>query len=215
MGLTGTRRMNEKLAGELRALGAETFTACELELAPLPEADNTPTDCDCLAFTSAAGVELYFERLLKSGRDARSLAAVRLAAIGRATGASLASALLAGLPEGARICLYRSAQGDGSLAGRLRARFDVRDIRAYTAAPGAYTAPRRLVERAGVLAFASAAGARAALERLAPVPEGTVLAAIGAPTARALQGMPNRVVTAAEPSAAALAQAIYALYTQE
>ena len=234
VGLTGTRRMNEKLAGELRALGAETFTACELELAPLPEADNTPTDCDCLAFTSAAGVELYFERLLKSGRDARSLAAVRLAAIGRATaaalashglradivpeaqtGASLASALLAGLPEGARICLYRSAQGDGSLAGRLRARFDVRDIRAYTAAPGAYTAPRRLVERAGVLAFASAAGARAALERLAPVPEGTVLAAIGAPTARALQGMPNRVVTAAEPSAAALAQAIYALYTQE
>lgn len=42
-----------------------------------------------------------------------------------------------------------------------------------------------------------------------------MLAAIGAPTARALQGMPNRVVTAAEPSAAAMAQAIYALYTQE
>ena len=84
----------------------------------------------------------------------------------------------------------------------------LRDIRAYTAAPGDYAAPRALVEAASAFAFTSAAGARAALERLAPLPEGVLLAALGAPTARALAASGGRLVTAAEPSSRALAKAI-------
>ena len=231
VGLTGTRRMNSRLARELRALGAEPFTACELTLSPLPEADEAPTGCGCLVFTSAEGVRLYFERLTDSGRDARSLAGSKIACVGRATAAALqerglradyvpegqstaalAGLLLGELPGGSDVCLYRSAQGDAELAQRLSACFEVRDIRAYTAAPGEYTAPRELIESAAALAFTSAAGARAALGRLSPLPEEAVLAAIGAPTAAALRGCGGRVITAEEPSAKALVKAIENYY---
>lgn len=225
--LTGTRRMNEKLARELVKYGAEPFTACELVLSPLPEADDTPTDCDCLAFTSAVGVELYFERLLRSGRDARALAGVRVAAIGRATAralaqhsvaadivpeeqttAGLAAALVRELAPGAGVCLYRSAQGDAALKAALERRFKVREVRAYTARAGEYAAPEYLIATADAAAFTSAAGARIALERLGALDDGALLAALGEPTARALQGRKNPVVVADEPSAASLAKAI-------
>ena len=86
----------------------------------------------------------------------------------------------------------------------------MRDIAAYSAAPGAYEASRGLIERADALTFTSALGARYALERLGDIPEQTIFAAIGEPTARALRnaGRPNAIVTAAEPSAEALAQAL-------
>ena len=51
-------------------------------------------------------------------------------------------------------------------------------------------------------------GARAALERCSPLPEGALLAALGNPTARALTGLDNRVAIAAEPSARSLAEAV-------
>ena len=221
--------MNAKLGEALRALGAETFTACELALTPLPGAGNTPVDAGCLVFTSAAGVELYFERLLANGLDVRALRSARIAAIGKATAlallghglradlvpadqtsAALAELLCAKLPRGERVCLYRSAQGGSALSERLQERFDVRDIAAYSAAPGAYEASRGLIERADALTFTSALGARYALERLGDIPERIIFAAIGEPTARALRdaGRPNAIVTAAEPSAEALAQAL-------
>ncbi|HIS67722.1 MAG TPA: uroporphyrinogen-III synthase, partial [Candidatus Scatomorpha merdipullorum] len=112
------------------------------------------------------------------------------------------------LPERCSVALYRSDMGEAALAAALSARFELRDIRAYTAAPGDYAAPRTLVEAASAFAFTSAAGARAALERLAPLPEGVLLAALGAPTARALAQAGGRLITAAEPSARALAEAI-------
>lgn len=229
IGLTGTPRMNAKLGEALRALGAETFTACEVALTPLPDAGNTPVDAGCLVFTSAAGVELYFERLLANGLDVRALRSARIAAIGKATAlallghglradlvpaeqtsAALAELLCAKLPRGERVCLYRSAQGGSELRERLQERFDVRVIAAYSAAPGAYEASRGLIERADALTFTSALGARYALERLGDIPERTIFAAIGEPTARALRdaGRPNAIVTAAEPSAEALAQAL-------
>ena len=50
--------------------------------------DPTPYDLICL--TSANGVERLFERLAAGGRDARSLARIRIAAIGAGTARSLA-----------------------------------------------------------------------------------------------------------------------------
>ena len=227
IGLTGTPRMNAKLARELHALGAESFTACELEISPLPEADDLPVDCGCLVFTSSVGVELYFERLERSGRDVRALAGVKLAAVGKATAAALsrralradfipaeqttaalARLLLEELPEGGSVAIYRSDKGEKSFAEALSEKFSVRDIRAYTAAPGEYAASREELESADAFTFTSAAGARAALERCSPLPEGALLAALGNPTARALTGLDNRVAIAAEPSARSLAEAV-------
>ncbi len=230
--LTGTKRMNERLARELHALGARTFTACELEISPLPGADDVPTDCGCLVFTSSVGVELYFERLTRSGRDVRSLAGVKLAAVGKATAAALGrrglradfvpaeqttaalgELLLEELPEGESVAIYRSDKGEKAFAEALSSKFSVHDIRAYTAAPGEYTAPRGEIEGADAFTFTSAAGARAALARCAPIPEGALLAALGGPTSRALAGLENRVVIAAEPSARSLAEAVAAALT--
>ncbi|HIS44040.1 MAG TPA: uroporphyrinogen-III C-methyltransferase [Candidatus Scatomorpha merdigallinarum] len=227
VGLTGTARLNAKLARELTSLGAEPFTACELELVPTAAAADTPTDCDCLVFTSAAGVDLYFENLLKSGRDARALASTRLAAIGKATAsalrkyalsadivapgqnsASLADELMETLDEGASVCLYRSAAGDRALAARLAERYRVRDIAAYEAVPGKRTAGRELIERADAFTFTSAAGARAALEKISPLPERAVLAAIGERCAAPLAGLPNPKLCAGRPDVHSLADAI-------
>ena len=148
VGLTGTRRMNAKLSRELIRLGAEPFTACELVLSPLPAADETPVDSGCLVFTSAEGVRLYFERLLRKGLDARALGGVKTACVGRATAAelrrhgliadlvpaeqtteALARLLLERLPERCSVALYRSDMGEAALAAALSARFELRDIR--------------------------------------------------------------------------------------
>ena len=227
VGLTGTPRMNAKLARELRALGAEPFTACELVISPLPGADETPCDCGCLVFTSSVGVELYFEHLARSGRDARALSGVKLAAVGKATAAALkkraliadfvpeaqttaalAELLLERLPEGESVAIYRSDKGERAFAEALEAKFAVRDIRAYTAGPGKYIAAREELERADAFTFTSAAGARAALEHCEGIPASAVFAALGNPTARALAGARQRVVVAADPSARSLAQAL-------
>ena len=229
VGLTGTRRMNAALGRALRELGAEPFTACETLLRPLDAAGELCEGADCLAFTSVYGVGLYFERLLASGRDARSLAGVKLAAVGRATAAALASrglradfvpdtqttsgladTLLRALPAGESVCLYRSAEGDEALAARLSERLEVRDIRAYEAVPGPYAADTERIARADCLAFTSAATASRALGRIGPLPAHIPLAAIGAPTAKALSGLPNPIITAPAPSAQSLAQAISA-----
>ena len=226
VGLTGTRRMNARLAAAISRAGGEPFTACELELSPLPASDELGIDRDCIVFTSVYGVELYFSRLLASGRDARCLAGKTLACVGRSTAralaahglsadivpgggttAALAGALLSALPAGAGIFLYRSAAADGSLAAALGAQFDVCDNRAYAARAGAYQAPRALIEGAAAFAFTSAHGAALALAALSPLPEGAVLAALGGPTARALAGLPGLVV-AERPEAEALADAI-------
>lgn len=231
VGLTGTPRLNAKLSAELIRLGAEPFTACEMRLTPLPEASDTPVDAGCLVFTSAAGVELYFERLLNNGLDARALSGVRTAAVGRATAralnqrglaadivpaeqttSALAVELLSRLEPGCRVVLYRSADGDDALRIRLAERFDVRDIRAYAASPGAAAAGRDTLDAAGYLVFTSAGGVRAAARSLPALPASAVLAAIGAPTADALcaLGLPNEIIVSPSPDAAALAEAIAA-----
>ena len=215
-----------RLAAAISRAGGEPFTACELELSPLPASNKLGIDRYCIVFTSVYGVELYFSRLLASGRDARCLAGKALACVGRSTAralaahglsadivpgggttAALADALLAALPAGAGIFLYRSAAADGSLAAALGAQFDVCDNRAYAARAGAYQAPRALIEGAAAFAFTSAHGAALALAALSPLPEGAVLAALGGPTARALAGLPGLVV-AERPEAEALADAI-------
>ena len=104
-----------------------------------------------LAFTSAAGVDAFFEALYKAGTDIRALGGTLFAAVGKATAARLAGygvhadcvpdahngdalgrALSERVQPGERVLLLRAAQGDAGLPAALNAAgiaFD--DVPAY------------------------------------------------------------------------------------
>jgi len=87
--VTRARAQASELAGRLRALGAEVVEAPAIRIVPLP--GNAPdldgTDLVCL--TSPNGVRLLFERLHRSGQDARALHGRTVAAIGPGTARAL------------------------------------------------------------------------------------------------------------------------------
>jgi len=88
--VTRARAQASGLAGRLTALGASVIEAPTIRTRALdgPPLDPSPYDLICL--TSSGGVERLFERLAAGGRDARSLAAARVAAIGPGTARALA-----------------------------------------------------------------------------------------------------------------------------
>jgi uroporphyrinogen III methyltransferase / synthase len=88
--VTRARAQSSGLAQRLTTLGASVIEAPTIRTRTLdgPPLDPTPYDLICL--TSANGVECLFERLAAGGRDARSLAGARVAAIGPGTARSLA-----------------------------------------------------------------------------------------------------------------------------
>ncbi len=83
------------LCRRLRDLGATVLEYPCIETVPLfpcPPLESALThlaDYSWLAFTSAAGVEAFFQYLDQTGRDVRVLGSLRLAAIGTGTGAAL------------------------------------------------------------------------------------------------------------------------------
>jgi uroporphyrinogen III methyltransferase/synthase len=88
--VTRARAQASGLAQRLTALGANVIEAPTIRTRALdgPALDPTPYDLICV--TSANGVEHLFERLADGGRDARSLAGARIAAIGAGTVRALA-----------------------------------------------------------------------------------------------------------------------------
>ena len=83
------------MSKKLEALGAKVIEVPAIKIvsaadyAPLDAAVQALSDYKWLVFTSANGVEYFFERLLLAGKDARALAGVKLAAIGSATAEAL------------------------------------------------------------------------------------------------------------------------------
>jgi uroporphyrinogen III methyltransferase/synthase len=88
--VTRARAQTSGLARQLQALGATVVQAPVIRIRPLPGPlpDLAPYDLLCL--TSANAVDTLFERLAAGGRDARSLAGTRVAAIGPGTTRALA-----------------------------------------------------------------------------------------------------------------------------
>lgn len=93
--VTRASSSSDELFRLLRLAGAETI-ACPLIRAVYPseagDADSALRrlrDFNWIAFTSMHGVEGFWRRLMRSGCDARSLAGLRIAAIGPATAAAL------------------------------------------------------------------------------------------------------------------------------
>lgn len=141
--VTRSREQASVLSRRLRELGAEPVELPTVAFKP-PD-DYSPLDAaiqriqqyDWTIFTSANGVRAFMERLWTLGRDARSLARVRLAAIGPATATALeqcrlradympdqyvAEAMAAGLGDvrGQRILLPRADSARPALALALR-----------------------------------------------------------------------------------------------
>ena len=119
-------------------------------------------DFRVIAFTSVNGVDFFMSRLLDSGRDARSLAAARIAAIGPATAAalnrhglnadlvpgrfttiSLAEAIAAESEQGETVLLPRGNLADDALLAALREHgLEPAPIVVYRTLPGPNLAER-------------------------------------------------------------------------
>ncbi|MDQ3516525.1 MAG: uroporphyrinogen-III C-methyltransferase, partial [Gemmatimonadota bacterium] len=83
-----------ELSGRLRELGAEVLEVpavriARLDLDPLRAALSELGAYNWIVFTSRNGVAVFWEQLLASGRDARALAGIRIAAVGAATAGAL------------------------------------------------------------------------------------------------------------------------------
>ena len=94
--VTRARRQASRLTRALEARGAQVTEFPVIEIAPpsssepLARAARSVEAYQWVVFTSANGVEAFFEALDGSGRDARALADAEVAAIGPATAAALA-----------------------------------------------------------------------------------------------------------------------------
>lgn len=120
--VTRARAQASELTKKLEAQGAKVIEVPAIKI--VPAADYAPLDqavgelhaYKWLVFTSANGVDYFFQRLLKAGKDARALATVKLAAIGSATAQVLADrGLTADLVPSA----YKAEELAEALAGQI------------------------------------------------------------------------------------------------
>jgi uroporphyrinogen III methyltransferase/synthase len=144
--VTRARSQASKLTARLEQLGAKVIETPAIRLeAPadaykaLDEAIARLADYQWLIFTSANGVERFFDRLLAAGKDARALGYAKLAAIGTATAEKLKQyglmadvipqefraegiieALKGKLPPHAKILLPRAQEAREILPEKLR-----------------------------------------------------------------------------------------------
>lgn len=93
--VTRPKKRSRGMAERLTALGAEVIllpaieTECIADNQGLKDAFSRLSEYSWIAFTSAEGVDCFFDSLCKEGKDIRSLAGVRFAVIGPATGKAL------------------------------------------------------------------------------------------------------------------------------
>jgi uroporphyrinogen III methyltransferase/synthase len=153
------------LSGRLAELGAEVVEVpaariARLDLTPLRTALEELSGYDWIVFTSRNGVLLFWEQLLSSGRDARSLAGLRIAAVGAATAGSL-------LEHGIAVDVIPERFVAEGLIEALRDRDDVRGASVlHVGAEGARDVLRAGLEELGATVTMLAA------YRSVPQPEG-------------------------------------------
>lgn len=99
--VTRARAQASTLARRLETLGANVVQAPVIRIRTLPGPALDPSPYDLICVTSPNGVAGLFERLAAGGRDARSLAGARVAAIGPGSARALADRGVAAdvLPE--------------------------------------------------------------------------------------------------------------------
>ncbi|QDU71565.1 uroporphyrinogen-III C-methyltransferase [Mucisphaera calidilacus] len=160
--VTRTRAQASSLSSALRALGAEVVEAATIRIRPnedramLDRVVSAVGSYDWLAVTSVNAVESLRVVMDRVGLDARSLAGVRVAAVGAATagslrerlgvradvlpdeahGGALATVMLEASEGSGRALLWRADIGGATLPGLLRdSGWTVEDVPAYFTEP--------------------------------------------------------------------------------
>jgi uroporphyrinogen III methyltransferase/synthase len=87
--VTRARAQSSGLAARLRDLGADAVEAPAIRIVAIDGPAPAVDTYDLICLTSPNGVRMLFHRLAVAGRDARSLAGARVAAIGPGTAAAL------------------------------------------------------------------------------------------------------------------------------
>lgn len=240
--VTRARAQASGLAERVRELGGQVWEFPVLEVqdpvdwGPVDRAIGRLDQYDWLVVTSQNGVERFMARLYSSGRDARALAGLRLAAVGSATAAALrrhglvadaippefrASALLEELrpllAPGARVLVVRAEVAATELAWDLQALgARTEEVIAYRAVPaaGAAAALQQALAEGAIqyVTFASAATVRNLVDAVgAAALAGVKVAVIGPQTARAAAAAGLTVhLTAPEATIPALVETIAA-----
>lgn len=89
--VTRPKKRSRKMAEKLTALGAEVILLPAIETEPIAEnaaldaAFSRMREYGWIAFTSAEGVDSFFDRLYEKGMDIRSMSGIRFSVIGPAT----------------------------------------------------------------------------------------------------------------------------------
>ena len=118
--VTRARLQASRVARQLEDLGAEVIELPAIRIEP--PADTAPLDaaaadvssCDWVIFTSANGVDAFFDALQRAGLDSRALGGVRICVIGPGTAERLGRF---GLKPDAQPQSYKSADISRTLAG--------------------------------------------------------------------------------------------------
>jgi uroporphyrinogen III methyltransferase/synthase len=153
--VTRAREQASGLRARLEALGAEVLEMPAIAIRPVPFTVPDLARYAWVVFTSANGVDAFFDRgLLAGGRDARALSPVRIAAIGPGTADALgrrglradlvpprfvAESLCEAFPPGqGRVLLARAEVARDVLPGGLEAKgYDVDVLAVYRTEPAA------------------------------------------------------------------------------
>jgi uroporphyrinogen-III synthase len=196
--LTRPRAQQKGLARLLCARGAESWDFAAIEARPAPDrsallaAVDRVASAHVLAFTSANGVDAFFDALDERAKDTRALAGVLVASIGAATserlrqrgviadvcaseavGESLAKSIVDHLGDrapGARVMVVRAVRGRATLVQALRERgIEVELVLAYeTTSSAMLSGLRAALERGAidVVTFASGSAIDAVFDAL-------------------------------------------------
>ena len=144
--VTRARAQASALTEKLEMEGAKVMEVPAIKItdpddfAPLDAAQKNLASYDWVIFTSANGVDLFFDRLLQNGKDARAFAHNKIAAIGTATAdmltaygltadlipasykaEDLVDTLLPQLHKGSKVLLARAKEARNVLPDSLRA----------------------------------------------------------------------------------------------
>jgi uroporphyrinogen III methyltransferase/synthase len=217
--VTRAREQASLLASRLRSLGAGVVEAPAIRIVPRAFTVPDLARYDLVCLTSPNGVKLLFEGLAASGRDSRSLAGMRVAAIGPGTARALSEhgliadivperfvaeglvEALAGTPI-RRVLLARAAKARDLLPtalGQRGAEVDVLEL--YdTEAEDLSEEQLQAVRRADYVTFTSSSTVRFLLQALgdAQALSGPRLVSIGPITSQALRDHGLRVDVEAE-----------------
>lgn len=184
VGMTGTRSLQEKLGRALRRAGAETLCIQELLTERSEGQDKYFVDLSAytwIVFTSAVGVQLFFDGLSEREIDMRKLSGIKIAVIGSGTAdklrtygifadfmpdvytAEMLAEGLAGCLDKVRdsVLLYQAQEGNPVLERTLRETgINVQRADAYMTKPGTCHC-RDELHTLSYLTFASSSGVKA------------------------------------------------------